>query len=129
MDTDQTGFYATGTVTIDVSDIEINAEFAISSQAFAGESLIAVDISYPLPEIQEWVLPENAIILRQDSDEAEFIFNEPGEYEIGIITQIGQCLAQRTKKVLVTENEALTSKEGQRKQRKKIENFMIYPNP
>ncbi|MEZ4971371.1 MAG: T9SS type A sorting domain-containing protein [Flavobacteriaceae bacterium] len=129
MVTYQNGCSATGTVIIDVSDIEINAEFAISSQAFVGESLIAVDISYPLPEIQEWVLPENAIILRQDSDEAEFRFNEPGEYEIGIITQIGQCMAQQTKKVLVTENEALTSKEGQGNQRKKIESFMIYPNP
>src|SRR5690606_12060078 len=124
MDTDQTGFYATGTVTIAVSDIEINAEFAISSQAFAGESLIAVDISYPLPDIQEWVLPENAVILRQDSDEAEFILNDPGEYEIGIITRIGQCLAQQTKKILITENDAFTSKEGQRKQRNKIENFI-----
>jgi hypothetical protein len=129
MVTNQNGCSATGTVTIAVSDIEINAEFAISSQAFAGESLIAVDISYPLPDIQEWVLPENAVILRQDSDEAEFILNDPGEYEIGIITRIGQCLAQQTKKILITENDAFTSKEGQRKQRNKIENFIIYPNP
>ncbi|MBU2907076.1 T9SS type A sorting domain-containing protein [Arenibacter algicola] len=127
--TNQNGCMATGTIFVIVTDDEINAEFAVSSQVFVGESLIAVDISYPLPETQEWILPEGATILKQDSDEAEMVFNAPGEYEIGIITQIGECFAQQTKKVLVMENEAFTSGEGEEDPRELIEDFIIYPNP
>jgi hypothetical protein len=47
----------------------------------------------------------------------------------GIITKIGQCFAQQTKKVLVTENEVLTEGDGQADPRKLIEGFIIYPNP
>ncbi|MCK0147429.1 T9SS type A sorting domain-containing protein [Arenibacter sp. F26102] len=125
----QNGCMAMDTIFVDVTDDEINAEFAVSSQVFVGESLIAVDISYPLPETQEWILPEGATILKQDSDEAEMVFNAPGEYGIGIITQIGECFAKQTKKVLVTENEVLTSGDGQADPRKLIEDFIIYPNP
>ena len=125
----QNGCAATGSIFVDVTDDEINAEFAVSSQVFVGESLIAVDISYPLPETQEWILPEGATILKQDSDEAEMVFNTPGEYEIGIMTRIGECFAQQTKKVLVTENEVLTEEDGQADPRKLIEDFIIYPNP
>tara|TARA_R100000935_G_scaffold58920_1_gene99948 strand:+ start:20416 stop:26094 length:5679 start_codon:yes stop_codon:yes gene_type:complete len=125
----QNGCSATGNVFVDVTDDEINAEFAVSSQVFVGEPLIAVDISYPLPETQEWILPDGGTVIKQDSDEAELIFNEAGEYEIGIITKIGECWAQQTKKVLVIENEAFTSGEGEVDPRKLIEDFIIYPNP
>ena len=125
----QNGCSATGNVFVDVTDDEINAEFAVSSQVFVGEPLIAVDISYPLPETQEWILPDGGTVIKQDSDEAELIFNEAGEYEIGIITKIGDCWAQQTKKVLVIENEAFTSGEGEVDPRKLIEDFIIYPNP
>ncbi|TQO39252.1 putative secreted protein (Por secretion system target) [Arenibacter algicola] len=125
----QNGCSATGNVFVDVTDDEINAEFAVSSQVFVGEPLIAVDISYPLPETQEWIFPDGGTVIKQDSDEAELIFNEAGEYEIGIITKIGECWAQQTKKVLVIENEAFTSGEGEVDPRKLIEDFIIYPNP
>ncbi|CAN0380545.1 unnamed protein product [Scytosiphon promiscuus] len=74
----QNGCSATGNVFVDVTDDEINAEFAVSSQVFVGESLIAVDISYPLPETQEWILPDGGTVIKQDSDEAELVFNEAG---------------------------------------------------
>ncbi|MEG3656464.1 T9SS type A sorting domain-containing protein [Arenibacter palladensis] len=127
--TNQNGCMAMGTIFVDVTDDEINAEFAVSSQVFVGESLIAVDISYPLPETQEWILPFGGTVIKQDSDEVELVFNQAGEYEIGIITKIGECWAQQTKKVLVVENESFTSDKGEEDPRKLIEDFIIYPNP
>ncbi len=125
----QNGCLATDSIFVDISDDVINAEFAVSSQVFVGESLIAVDISYPLPETQHWILPEGATILMQDSDETEMVFDKPGEYEIGIMTQVGKCFAQQTKKVLVMENESLNEGNGTADSRKLIEDFIIYPNP
>ncbi len=127
--TNQNGCLAMDAIFVDVTDDEINAEFAVSSQVFVGESLIAVDISYPLPETQQWILPDGGTVIKQDSDEAELVFNQAGEYVIGIITKIGECWAQQTKKVLVVENETFTSGEGEEDPRKLIEDFIIYPNP
>ncbi|MDO6601340.1 T9SS type A sorting domain-containing protein [Arenibacter palladensis] len=127
--TNQNGCLAMDAIFVDVTDDEINAEFAVSSQVFVGESLIAVDISYPLPETQQWILPDGGTVIKQDSDEAELVFNQAGEYVIEIITKIGECWAQQTKKVLVVENETFNSGEGEEDPRKLIEDFIIYPNP
>lgn len=125
----QNGCSTTGSILVMVNDEEISAEFAMSSQVFVGESLIAVDISFPLPQSQEWIIPQGATIVKTDSDETELIFIKPGEYEIGIITQIGDCIAQQFKKVLVVTNENKEAINGNTDTRKKLEEFLIYPNP
>ena len=124
-----TGCTAEGSIFVDISTDEISAEFAVSSQVFVGETLVVVDISYPLPDSLEWVLPEGAEILKQDSDELELTFAEAGEYEIGIITTRGDCIAQQTKKVLVMDQDGSVLDQDTEDGRKLIENFIVYPNP
>ncbi|ALM08948.1 hypothetical protein SB49_14955 [Sediminicola sp. YIK13] len=125
----ENGCTAQGAVFIDVSSDEISAEFASSSQVFVGESLILVDISYPLPERLEWIVPEEATVVKKDNDEAELIFNSPGEYEIGIVTHRGPCSAQQTKKVLVLAKDATVNEEEIEYNKKVIENIVVFPNP
>lgn len=121
------GCIAVGTIFVDISDDEIDAEFAVSSQVFTGETLVAVDISFPLPETIEWVIPDGARIIKEDSDEVELIFDVAGEYEIGIITTRGDCVAQKTKKVLVVQKDASITEDNEAS--KLVEDFIIYPNP
>ncbi|KGK29306.1 T9SS type A sorting domain-containing protein [Cellulophaga sp. E6(2014)] len=124
-----TGCTVTGTITIDVSDEEISAELAASSQVFVGESLILVDISYPLPESMEWIIPDNATIITSTTDEAEITFDTPGEYEVGIITQRGPCTEIQTKKVLVLNTDPTVNAVDTENGQKLIEDFILYPNP
>ncbi len=123
------GCTATGTIFVDISTAEINAEFAMSSQVFVGEKVLGVDISFPLPETIEWVFPEEATVIKQDTDEIELTFKEAGEYEIGIITTRGDCIAQKTKKIIVVEKDATIQEEDTENGKKLIEEFLIYPNP
>jgi len=125
----QTGCTAQGTIFVDISTDEINAEFAMSSQVFAGETAVAVDISYPLPEGVEWVVPIGAEVVTQNSDEAQFSFAEAGEYEIGIITTRGDCIAQKTKKIIVVAPDGAIAEEDTQSGKKLISDFMVYPNP
>ena len=121
---------AVGTIFVAIITDEINAEFAVSSQVFTGETVIAVDISFPLPDTIEWQLPEGATIIKQDTDEVELVFDQAGEYEIGIITTRGNCIAQKVKKVLVTQKDASISTDKDAEHKGKIiENFLVYPNP
>ncbi|CAM4125862.1 T9SS type A sorting domain-containing protein [Zobellia nedashkovskayae] len=125
----ETGCTVEGTISVDISTDEINAEFAVSSQVFTGESVIAVDISYPLPDGIEWILPVQAKIETQNRDEAQFTFAEAGEYEITIITTRGECVAQKTKKIVVVARDGLITEEDTKNGQKLIENFLVYPNP
>ena len=124
------GCTAVGAIFVDISTEEINAEFAMSSQVFTGETLVVVDISYPLPETLEWILPESASILKQDNDEAEIVFDQPGEYEIGIITTRGDCIATQTKKVIVSETDVTINEDTEAiGEGKSVKEFLVYPNP
>ena len=117
------------TIFVDTSTNEIDAEFAMSSQVFTGEPMIAVDISYPLPETITWVVPEGGSLVKQNSDEVELLFNEAGEYEIGIITTLGDCIAEKTKKVLVVQKDTAIIEENTETANNLVEDFIIYPNP
>ena len=108
---------------------QTNAEFAMSSQVLTGETVLAVDLSYPIPDELEWVVPEEAIVLNKNSDELEMVFNQPGEYEVGILAYRGDCLSTESKKVLVLEGEEITQEELVEDTNKKIESFIVYPNP
>ncbi|MBT2160032.1 T9SS type A sorting domain-containing protein [Zobellia barbeyronii] len=125
----ETGCIAEGNIFVDISSDEINAEFAVSSQVFTGESIIAVDISYPLPDGIEWILPVQAKIETQNRDEAQFSFAEAGEYEVSIITTRGDCVAQKTKKIVVVVRDGLITEEDTKNGKKLIEDFLVYPNP
>ena len=124
-----TGCTATGSISIDKSTAEIAAELAVSSQVFVGETAVLVDISYPLPETTEWVLPEGAQVLLQDSDEAEIVFAEAGEYEVGIITRIGECMALQTKTIIVVDKDPTIKEDDGNNTQRLIEDFLVYPNP
>ncbi|WP_273273895.1 T9SS type A sorting domain-containing protein [Maribacter polysiphoniae] len=124
-----TGCTATGSISIDKSTSEISAELAVSSQVFVGETAVLVDISYPLPETTEWVLPEGAQVLLQDSDEAEIVFAETGEYQVGIITKIGECMAEQTKTIIVVANDPTIKEDDNKNGQRLVEDFLVYPNP
>jgi hypothetical protein len=125
----QAGCTAQGTILVDISTDEIDAEFAMSSQVFVGETAIAVDISYPLPDGIEWIVPIGAEIISQDQDAAEFSFAEAGEYEITLITTRGNCIAQKTKKIIVVALDGLIQEDDSKNGQKLVENFIVYPNP
>ncbi|MHA7831424.1 MAG: T9SS type A sorting domain-containing protein [Flagellimonas sp.] len=108
---------------------QTNASFAMSSQAVTGETVLAVDLSYPAPDELEWVVPDEAIVLSKNSDELEIVFDQPGEYEVGVLAYRGDCLSTETKKILVLEGEGITQEPSEEDSGKKIEYFIVYPNP
>lgn len=108
---------------------QTNAEFAMSSQVFAGETVLVIELSHPIPDRVEWVIPDEAIVLEKNSDKLEMVFNEPGEYEVGLMAYSENCLSLKTKKVVVLQSESAIKDPSQESTVKKIEYFIIYPNP
>jgi hypothetical protein len=106
-----------------------NADFTITSRAFVDESVLAVDLSYPFPDQVEWIIPEEAIVLSKDADQLEIVFQQPGEFEIGIKVYRDDCLSTDTKTIVILESDGTITKDQQESKDDHIEHFILYPNP
>ncbi|MCK8524434.1 hypothetical protein M0D21_22870, partial [Aquimarina sp. D1M17] len=130
---DVNGCMASHQLEIIESSAAIDAEFGMSSQVFVGEELIVVELSSPLPDSIEWLVPEGAIVQDQSDDELIMTFAEAGEYEVGLLTRVGDCQAMRVKTVLVLEqDDDVVGDDGEVTQQqvsKGISDFLVYPNP
>ncbi len=110
---------------------EIAAAFLYASQVFTNERFVVVDVTFPVPEAIEWILPQQAQIVSQDQDLIELYFENPGSYEIAMIAKLGTCQDTYTQKVLVLQKETLEGQDTQNPepQLANIQEFTVYPNP
>lgn len=126
--TNKLGCQATDTIKISSQNTAISAEFAVSSQVFKNEKIVIVDISNPIADEIEWILPANATVVSKNKDFAEISFSETGQYEITLNTKKGNCTAFQTKQILVTEGEYEENNPDETNNQKKFD-VKIYPNP
>jgi hypothetical protein len=119
------GCQATDAVVVSNANYIVEAQFAISSQAFVNEKIVIVDISKNEPDAVLWTLPKEATIINRNKDFAEISFSAAGEYEIGLTTTKGSCTAYQSKKIIVIEGEYPNTEEDDRKRM----DINIYPNP
>ncbi len=118
------GCMSEGVLSIEVLDQEIVSEFIVSSDIFVKEPFVLVGISQPIPDSVEWILPEEAIAIDVTNDYAEIQFDEVGEYEVTMITQIGECQAIYNRKITVRERSFSENDEEIN-----LKKYIVYPNP
>ncbi len=126
--TNASGCIVTDQITINRSDVEINAEFLISSQVFTDEPVIIVQVSDPIPSTVEWIFPEEATVLFSDNDIAEIRFDIPGVYEISMMISNGSCTDIETKEIIVIDSEDFDVNLDETES-PIIRSFMVFPNP
>ncbi|WP_103069813.1 T9SS type A sorting domain-containing protein [Aquimarina sediminis] len=129
--TNSKGCVGSSSVIVNQIDAEIKAEFLYASQVFTNEKFVVIDVTYPIPDHIEWIVPEQATILAKDQDLIELSFDKTGEYEITLVSKLGDCQDIFTQKVLVLEQENLgnESEEEPQEQLGNIREFNLYPNP
>ena len=111
-------------------DAEIGAEFLYTSQVFTNEEFIIIDVTYPVPDTIEWILPEEATVINKDQDLVELSFDTPGEYDITLTSMVGNCSDIYTQKVLVFDRETTDAiNEVNRAEIRGIKDFTVFPNP
>ncbi|WP_299182371.1 T9SS type A sorting domain-containing protein [uncultured Aquimarina sp.] len=119
------GCISTDTIEIIALEDEISAEFLVSTDLFVNESFIIVDVSNPIPDTLEWILPETAEQIDITDQYAEIMFTEEGEYDIILKTTIGDCETFFTKTVVVRESVFDRDSENQ----DGLQQYVMYPNP
>ncbi|WGH76031.1 hypothetical protein P8625_02355 [Tenacibaculum tangerinum] len=114
-------------ITIYKSDVVIDAQILITSQAFVGEDVVLINVSNPISEKVTWEIPSNVTIVQQTDEGLVLRFPAPGDYDISLISTEGNCKKVTTKTVTVLKARNLTDVGDAKKPF--IKEFMVYSNP
>ncbi|WP_407265106.1 T9SS type A sorting domain-containing protein [Tenacibaculum maritimum] len=125
--TSSLGCIGTDSVAIIYSDRQIAAEFLMSSQAYINEDVVVFHTSNPAPESFEWVFSEGVTIIEEKENTLVMRFAEKGTYKVGLLTNVGDCVQELYKNIVIEENTELPNL-GDTKT-PFIEAFNISPSP
>lgn len=128
--TDHKGCQANDAMTINRSDVVIEAEYTASTHAFVGDPIIFININDSRPENVEWVLPENPSVqvLNKNKKVLELTFTDAGSYDVAIRSTVGDC-EKVFKKSITVLNKDEAHNPGSNVAPPFIRTFQIGPNP
>ena len=108
----------------------LQAEFIMPSEAIVGDTLVAIDISWPLPERVEWTVPLS--FNRLPSENPDFLFvviPQEGTYTIAMQSFLAECRDTQEKQVVVLGPNPGESGGRLGHQEQLITHFTVFPNP
>ncbi|MBA6156265.1 T9SS type A sorting domain-containing protein, partial [Tenacibaculum sp. S7007] len=123
------GCIVTDEIEIKQSDAEVSANYLVSSQVYTNESFVLVNVSDPKPEEVTWIFPEKAKVIIENNNYAEILIEEEGEYEVTLISKVGDCEEYITKRVLVLEKTIEEEEEENLSNNQVLSSILLYPNP
>ncbi|MBT1690644.1 T9SS type A sorting domain-containing protein, partial [Dawidia soli] len=121
------GCEASDSFEVRTSNDLLQADFLLASEANAGDTVVVVDISWPVPEGITWTLPAGASLINSGDAHGEIVFAAPGEYDIVLNTYLGECIADLTRRITVLDGAG--GNEAGRTPESVIAGFEVYPNP
>jgi hypothetical protein len=104
----------------------LQADFLMAGEAHAGDTVVLIDVSWPIPEAIDWTFPAGVQVISQDAVYAEVIFESPGDYAVILNTHLGECLDNYAKTITILD---AVPQEGGRQGSGVVERFEVYPNP
>jgi len=122
------GCMAQDTFLLQTSYDLLKATFLLQDTTFVGDTVVVIDISWPLPEKVEWNYPAAMTLLQDNGEHFYGQFKDAGTYEISLAAHLGECFDQMTKSILVLD-EGSPSTGGRLGYEEYVKQFKLYPNP
>lgn len=124
--TDSNGCVAEDSFVLTTTNDLLKADFLMSSVAHIGDTVVVIDISWPLPERIEWFLPKEATVLLQSQDYASLVFNTEGKFPVKLAAKLGECQSEYVSTVEILKK---SSKGGRIASANLITLLEVFPNP
>lgn len=122
------GCTAKGDFVLETSTDLLNAEFFMTANAVVGDTVVMVDVSWPLPENIIWNYPSSMVKIFDNGPVVHGQFNEAGKYEITLSASLGECRDKMAKTITILKTSE--NPDGGRLGYKKfVTQFELYPNP
>ena len=120
---------------VTVSDILITADILMPTEAYEGDTVIIIDVSYPIPDAISWDWSDKDKVINTNSygSAEEFLFAEAGTYTLTLSTFVGDCDKFVSRQIFIKERpeespNGRTAGLGYEKEAF-VKNFSVYPNP
>ncbi len=123
------GCLGTGAYELRTSLDLLQASFILQTEAVVGDTLVAIDISWPLPDSTQWVYPSVMSALVETDDFLYFIPTEAGDYQVTMRSFLGECRAFEEKQLLVRVREADEDANGRLGFEGIVTSTVLSPNP
>lgn len=126
--TDLFGCIARDTFTLIESSELLSANFLMTAEANRGDTVVIIDITWPVPEHIAWNFPDAFTVIDSGDDMVLGNFAEAGTYTVGMTALLAGCHDTMTKQIQV--HDTLTvADNGRWGYHPMLEEFMLYPNP
>jgi hypothetical protein len=106
----------------------LDALFLIAPEATVGDTVVAIDISWPEPDSIHWVYDNNLVHGRSRKDYEDLVFTKAGTYLITMNARLGNCRDSYSHEISIKNNSNEKSLELGAKD-PLIQDFIIRPNP
>lgn len=125
--TDVNGCTGRGTLTLAKSSGIIDANFMIADKASVGDTLVLIEMSWPVPQAIEWSHPASFLPIYQNDYSIYLIPQVEGSYSIGLTSFVGACSEYTEKPIVI--GPAKEKGNQQISKMSTIKDVMAYPNP
>lgn len=124
------GCMVNDTLTLLVSANLLDADFLMMSEASVGDTIVIIEVSWPIPDKVSWKLPEETTVKKESDAIKEIVFNTPGTYYVELTANLATCTSVKGKYIEILENEPDKSAEDiSNGSEAFILNFNVFPNP
>ena len=127
--TDADGCEGVDAFELTVLEDPLNTDFGMPSEAYVGDTVAIIDITWPLPDSVSWNWDENVQYYLSEENCEKFIFPEAGSYNLTLKTFLGECQDELVKTITIVEGEEQGNIGGRLGYEALIEEFVVYPNP
>jgi len=112
------------------NDKALKADFLLPTQAFVGDTIVALDITKPIPDEIIWILPTDSYVNSNLKDRISFIPYNAGDRKVTMIARSGDCKNLVTRDIKIFEKSQVkdTDDPYQYKQ-KELNKVEVSPNP
>jgi len=121
------GCVARDTISLQVGTEPLQAHFVTPTDVLAGEEVVVVEVSWPIPDEVHWIYdPTKATLLEQRGDQYIFTFPTPGQVPLTLQAISGDCDDYLTKTITVHADNSTIPSPGPVQE---LLAFRLMPNP
>lgn len=119
---------ATDQFVLETSNDLLQATMILAAEAQVGDTVVIIDVSWPLPDQIAWHFPEEMIKIRDNDDVVFGKFEDAGQYDITLSATLGLCHDEVTKTITIL-GETGDVEGGRLGAEDFVKAFTLHPNP